>query len=195
MDDTVALRFAEQVGNDEAYHALAARAGQYGIQLGGDLLPAAPGQGPDFFLATQAVRDYPGAWMMSEVPRELWPELPLSATSAAVPPRAHPGNQYSPLSGTRLTNQALALCIERGLLPASLARERLAAMWNNPELAPGGWAITDEVIGADGTLRRWLYRYDSDPHDRCWRGMIPQQQPGACFPPRPFGKSESYAHH
>ena len=55
-----------------------------------------------------------------------------------------------------LRPEAVAQLAQRGLLPDALVRDSL------PWATPGGWAATGEVRGADGRIRRWVYRYSGD---------------------------------
>ena len=55
-----------------------------------------------------------------------------------------------------LRPEAVAQLARRGLLPDALVRDSL------PWATPGGWAATGEVRGADGQIRRWVYRYSGD---------------------------------
>lgn len=138
--DAVSLRFAEQMGTDAEFNRLRDEAAASSMLLGGDLLPAAPGKGPDFLLAGTAAREYPGAWIMMEAPRAAWPELPSG--------------------GQALTAEQADKLAKAGILPGSLNRDALPGDWGLPR---GGWAATGEILGIDGALRRWLYRYDADP--------------------------------
>lgn len=143
--DTVGFDFAPAVGNDELYAALEPRAAEAGLLLGGDIPPAATGLGPDFFLAVRGVRDYPGLYLMVEVPVEAWSLLPLSRQDA--------GNAGRPLSP-----RATADLARRAVIPPAFAQD----------LAPlpgqvGGWAATSEIVGVDGVARRWVYRYAGTP--------------------------------
>lgn len=137
-DDTIQHGFSEAAGTDDEYTRLRRLADNSRLLLGTDIIPAATGMGPDFFLAARNVRDYPGAYCLVEIPRDLWPYMPASESEW----------QARPL--TRAQHDLLA---EKGLLPAALSRDVLS--WARP----GGWAITGEVRGADGTLRRWVYRH------------------------------------
>ena len=141
-DDATSLYFAPYVGTDEQFTAFSQAAARRNWQLGADLAPAATGLGPDFFLAARQVRDYPGAFMMVEVPENLWPALPATAT---------------PWEVSALTSEQHTLMVGKGLLPPLLARDSING------LTPGGWAVTGEVRGADGVNRRWLYRYHRAP--------------------------------
>ena len=51
---------------------------------------------------------------------------------------------------------AVAALRERGIIPEPLRRDSLD--W----ATPGGWAVTGEVRGADGQVRRWIYRYSGN---------------------------------
>lgn len=137
-DDTIQHGFSEAAGSDDEYLRLRRLTDNNRMLLGTDIIPVATGMGPDFFLAARNVREYPGAYCLVEIPRDLWPYMPASASEW----------QARPL--TRAQHDLLA---EKGLLPASLSRDLLS--WARP----GGWAVTGEVRGADGTLRRWAYRH------------------------------------
>ncbi|MBG3877491.1 hypothetical protein FVW20_10785, partial [Desulfovibrio oxamicus] len=137
-DDTIQHGFSEAAGSDDEYLRLRRLTDNSRMLLGTDIIPAATGMGPDFFLAARNVREYPGAYCLVEIPRGLWPDLPASASEW----------QARPL--TRVQHDLLS---EKGLLPASLSRDLLS--WARP----GGWAVTGEVRGGDGTLRRWAYRH------------------------------------
>lgn len=137
-DDTIQHGFSEAAGSDDEFLRLRRLTDNSRMLLGTDIIPAATGMGPDFFLAARNVREYPGAYCLVEIPRDLWPYMPASASEW----------QARPL--TRAQHDLLA---EKGLLPPSLSRDLLS--WARP----GGWAVTGEVRGADGTLRRWAYRH------------------------------------
>ncbi|HEU6438084.1 MAG TPA: hypothetical protein VE028_11590 [Nitratidesulfovibrio sp.] len=137
-DDTIQHGFSEAAGTDDEYARLRRLADNSRLLLGADIIPAATGMGPDFFLAARNVRDYPGAYCLVEIPRDLWPYLPAS------------GSEWQAHALTREQHDLLA---DKGLLPAALSRDLLS--WARP----GGWAVTGEVRGADGTMRRWAYRH------------------------------------
>lgn len=137
-DDTIQHSFSEAAGTDDEFTRLRRLADSSRLLLGTDIIPAATGMGPDFFLAARSMHDYPGAYCMVDIPRDLWPYLPASESEW----------QARPL--TRAQHDLLA---EKGLLPAALSRDLLT--WTRP----GGWAVTGEVRGADGVMRRWAYRH------------------------------------
>lgn len=141
----ISLQPAQYMGTDEEFAAFAAQAEQAQWQLGADILPPATGLGPDFMLAAQDVRDYPGLYMMVEAPRALWPHLPPPASS--------------PWQGRPLDARAIVLLAGEGLVPPALARAAL------PLPCPGGWAVTGPVRGHNGESRRLVYRYDQSPAD------------------------------
>lgn len=139
--DSVSFNFAPAVGDDDAYAALEQQALSAGLLLGGEILPAAVGLGPDFFLAARGVRDYPGLFLMVDVPAGLWPLLPAHLPSAAY-------------TGQSLRGEVTAELARRALIPPAFAQDR-----NPLPGQSGGWAVTAEITGMDGTTRRWLYRY------------------------------------
>ncbi|MDR2893273.1 MAG: hypothetical protein LBV80_09370 [Deltaproteobacteria bacterium] len=139
-EDVIQYDFPLHLGKDEDYRNVVRSAGLHQALLGGDIIPAAPGIGPDFFLAARAFREYPGLFCMAEAPREIWNLLP--------PVEEGRDWQVWPLS----PEQAAAM-EAKGFLPAEFAQEALDYM---PQ---SGWAATGPVRGADGNLRRWVFRY------------------------------------
>ena len=129
-------------GTAEEFDRLAQGAEAAGVQLGGELPPAATGLGPDFILQARQAPRFGGIYAMISVPREAWGDLP----------EAKGEWDCRPLDATAVANLA-----GRGLLPRELMRDRL------PWAAPSGWAATGEVRGVDGQLRRWVYRHGPDP--------------------------------
>ncbi|MBD5647762.1 MAG: hypothetical protein HDQ89_09185 [Desulfovibrio sp.] len=129
-------------GTAEDFDRLDQKAEAAGVQLGGELPPAATGLGPDFILQARQVPRFGGIYAMISVPREAWGDLP----------EARGEWDCRALDAT-----AVARLAERGLLPSALLRDRLE--W----AAPSGWAATGEVRGVDGQLRRWVYRHGPDP--------------------------------
>ena len=141
-EDTVQFSFAPTVGRDAQYRRFMGGVIDNQGLAGSDLLPAATGIGPDFFLAARNYQEYPGIYCMVEVPQDLWKLLPDVQSEW----------QGSPLS----PEQVAALNAER-ILPKAMLGERA-------DLAgQGGWATTGEVRGLDGNMRRWAYRYYLDP--------------------------------
>lgn len=141
-EDITSPVWAAHMGTDKDFHHLARLAEQQGLQLGGDLVPAATGLGPDFFLAARNVREYPGCYVMVEIPADLWSLLP-------------PARQE--WIGTPLTAAQTTALAAQDIVPPALARDALG--WTTP----GGWAVTGEVPGSDGVRRRWAYRYHGTP--------------------------------
>ena len=129
-------------GTAEDFDRLAQRAEAAGVQLGGELPPAATGLGPDFILQARQALRFGGVYAMISVPREAWGDLPEAKGE---------------WDCRALDATAVARLAERGLLPRGLLRDRLS--W----AAPSGWAATGEVRGVDGQLRRWVYRHGPDP--------------------------------
>lgn len=139
--DIIQYTFAGNVGTEDDYAQMLRHASEQKILLGGDILPLASGIGPDFFLSAHNVRDYPGLYCMLEAPRALWPHLPPS------PPA---GDDWRVLP---LNEEQTAALAEAGFIPKKMRQESL------PYVPKSGWAATGEVKGADGTTRRWVYRY------------------------------------
>ncbi|MDR1945797.1 MAG: hypothetical protein LBQ51_01325 [Desulfovibrio sp.] len=141
-DDVVQYDFSRTAGNENQYKRLMQGAISNNIIIGSDLVPAATGLGPDFFLALRGVREYPGIYCMVEIPDEDWKLLP----------EVNPETEGAVLGPARV--EALD---RRGLLPKSM-REELS-----PLSRSGGWAVTGAERGVDGISRRWVYRYYRNP--------------------------------
>ena len=75
-NDVIQYSFAKSIGTEQEYSRIIERSKQHKILLGGDLVPAATGIGPDFLLAIRNLRYYPGIFCLIEVPKSLWPVLP-----------------------------------------------------------------------------------------------------------------------
>ncbi len=141
-EDVIQYKPALAIGSEDDYRAVLASSVSASGMLGGDLVPAATGIGPDFFLAARALRDYPGIYCMMEIPRELWASLPTAADEWAV---------------TALNSEQESALAAKNVIPKNMAQERI------PFLPTNGWAVTGEVRGVDGTMRRWVYRYSGTP--------------------------------
>ncbi|MDR0339429.1 MAG: hypothetical protein LBH65_04030 [Desulfovibrio sp.] len=141
-DDVVQYDFSRVAGDDDQYKRLMSRVIDNNGLLGSDLVPAATGLGPDFFLAARNVREYPGIYCMVEIPEELWPNLPEVA---------------SEWSGEALKQTQIDALNAKGLLPQAMRDESL------PLARSGGWAATGVVRGLDGNNYRWVYRYYKNP--------------------------------
>ncbi len=145
-EDSVQFGFSEAVGGEKEYNRLLQASLDAHRLLGMDILPAATGQGPDFFLAARNVRSYPGLYCMVEVPQAAWRLLP------DVP------NQWS---GAALEQNRVLELAELGLLPPAMASDSPAFLLHGEKA--GGWAATGAIIGIDGLPRRWAYRFHGDP--------------------------------
>ncbi len=141
--DVVQYDFSQAAGDEGKYRRLISGATERSSLIGSDLVPAATGLGPDFFLAARNLREYPGAYCMVEVPKELWNLLPPSEDEWQV---------------AALSPQAVADLNAKGLLPKAMLDEM------TPSGVPSGWAATGEVRGVDATSRRWVYRWHRNPH-------------------------------
>lgn len=137
-ENVSALRFDAKLGTDKEFESLVTLLEARNIHLGGQLIPAATGLGPDFMLQARKIARYTGMYAMFNVPQELWQDLPKSDDEW----------DCHPLNGAQ--QQFLAA---HGIVPQHLMRDTLT--W----ASPGGWAITGPVRGVDGNLRRWVYRY------------------------------------
>jgi trehalose synthase len=133
-DDIIQYGFADACGTQEHFLHLLRMANAHGAVLGTMLTPAATGMGPDFFLAARGKPGYAGIYCMIDLPRDSWKLLPAV---------------QSEWQGTFPDEAAVTALRGKGLLPPPLA----AARTGNPLR----WAVTGEVRGIDGELRRWAY--------------------------------------
>lgn len=140
-ENVASLRFDPALGSDADFEKLAQRLEPLQIQMGGELPPAATGLGPDFILQARRAARFDGIYAMIAVPQKDWDLLPRLPDEWECLP---------------LRPEAVAQLAQRGLLPDTLVRDSL------PWATPGGWAATGEVRGADGRIRRWVYRYSGD---------------------------------
>lgn len=141
-ENVAALHFDPALGADADFEKLARHLEGLQIQTGGELPPAHTGLGPDFMLQARRATRFDGIYAMIAVPQKDWELLPRLPDEWECLP---------------LRPEAAAQLAGRGLLPEALARDSL------PWATPGGWAATGEVRGADGRIRRWVYRYSGDP--------------------------------
>lgn len=144
IDDTIQYSFAKGVGTEQEYARIIERAKAANILLGGELVPAATGIGPDFFLAVRNLRDYPGLYCLIEVPKNLWGHLPAVKKD---------GTELEVYQLARAQAERLS---REGLFPGKFRQDALYPALDT------GWAATGEIRGNDGNLRRWVYRYAYD---------------------------------
>ena len=141
-DDVVQYEFSRPAGDDGQYRRLMSSVIDNTGLLGSDLVPAATGLGPDFFLAARNVREYPGIYCMVEIPESLWSHLP---------------DVTEEWSGAALGQSQVAALNAQGLLPKAMRDEV------SPMARMGGWAATGAIRGVDGNRYRWVYRYYHSP--------------------------------
>lgn len=140
-DNVTALRLDPTLGAGDDFNRLAEKLDQARMQVGGELPPAATGLGPDFILQARRASRFDGLYAMMSVPQKDWNILPATAGEWDCLP---------------LRETALAELRKRGIIPDTLRRDSVD--W----ATPGGWAVTGEIRGADGQVRRWVYRYSGN---------------------------------
>ncbi|MDR2850790.1 MAG: hypothetical protein LBV65_01920 [Desulfovibrio sp.] len=140
-ENATSLKFDSVLGDSANFDNLAEHMDNARIQMGGNLPAAATGLGPDFMLQARYAPRFNGIYAMISVPQNAWDMLPQTTDEWECLP---------------LLPEVTAQLAQRGLLPESLGRDAL------PWATPGGWAVTGEVRGTDGQMRRWIYRYNQD---------------------------------
>ena len=141
-DDTIQYTFSQAAGSDDDYFRMLQSANTNRKLLGLEITPATTGMGPDFFLAARYHRQFAGVYCMVELPKKFWSALPSVS------------DQWQ---GAQLDDQHIALLASQNLLPPAMAQDFL------PTGKEGGWAVTSEIYGVDGLIRRWAYRYYGSP--------------------------------
>ena len=141
-EDIVLYEFSGVAGKDNHYQRLISSIIDHSALLGSDMIPAATGLGPDFFLAARNVREYPGIYCMVDIPEALWTNLP---------------EVTSDWEGVALSQGQIDALNAKGLLPKAMRDEV------SPLARSGGWAATGKIRGVDGNNRRWVYRYYQNP--------------------------------
>lgn len=139
--DSASFAFSRDFGDEKSFETLVNRCETAGIELGADLLGASTGRGPDFLLQARGAPESSGIYAMLPLERENWDLVP------AVPDE---------WDATELSDMNLAHLAGKGIIPDALACDSFT--WNTRS----GWAATGEIMGIDGKLRRWLYRFHGD---------------------------------
>lgn len=137
----VSLSLSNEIGTAKELTQL----GSAQIYTAGNILPVSLGIGSDFLLALHGVREYPGLFMMTEVPKELWHILP----------QTEKGSSFRPIP---LSDAELLPLKEAGIIPHGFYRDFF------PDFPKSSFALSNEIIGYDGAARRWLYRYVNNPY-------------------------------
>lgn len=135
------LSLAKNIGTEKDLLQL----GLQQIYTAGNVLPASLGIGSDFLLALHGVREYPGLFMMVEVPKQLWHILP-------------PADKQNSFTPAELSPAQLQQLKEAGLIPHSFYRDYFK------DFPLSSFAVSNEITGYDGVTRRWLYRYVNNPY-------------------------------
>lgn len=141
-EDIIQYTFSDAAGSEDEYFRLLDTANANRKLLGLELAPATTGLGPDFFLAARYHRQFAGIYCMVELPKKVWSALPAVS------------DQWR---GEPLDDAQTALLAAQSLLPPAMAQDFLPTGKN------GGWAVTGEIHGVDGLMRRWAYRYYGSP--------------------------------
>jgi trehalose synthase len=142
--DRISLNIDPQFGTEAEYTQMVKTSANHGGIIGSDLVPLHTGFGADFRLAERAYKDYPGMFVMSQIPQSLWNLLP--------PVRDPWGQALLPVpAAVQLRNM--------GYIPGTIHdadADPAAATWS-------GWSATPEVVGVDGVPRRWVYLHVFKP--------------------------------
>lgn len=142
--DRISLDIDPQLGTADEFRQMVSVAGERGAIVAEDLVPLHTGLGPDFRLAERGYLDYPGMYTMVEVDPQDWPLLP----------------QVDDPWGTALVTRDAAMQLTaKGYIPGVIDSADAASGANEWS----GWSATPEVVGVDGTTRRWVYLHVFKP--------------------------------
>jgi trehalose synthase len=152
--DRISLVPEPQLGSVQDVKNLAKTANSHGALVAGDIIPLHSGLGYDFRLAEMNYPGYPGIYDMIEIPEEHWGLLP---------------GVEDEWGFAIIENDRAQPLIDLGLMPGRfdvlLGREE-STNWS-------GWAATGEVMGVDGTTRRWIYAHLFKPEQPALNWMDP----------------------
>jgi trehalose synthase len=141
--DRVSLDLDSAIGGEADYAKLVAVAADHGGSIAGDLVPLHTGLGPDFHLALRRYKDYAGMYTLVEIPRADWGLLPAAG----------------PWDVALVPEPAAEQLAKRRYIPGLIHSNDAA-----PEAKSwSGWSATGEVVGVDGTARRWVYLHSFKP--------------------------------
>jgi trehalose synthase len=136
--DRISTQIDSAFGTEDEFRSMCEVATDHGGTILDDIVPGHTGKGPDFRLAEMNVGDYPGIYHMVQIPPEDWgllPEVPAGRDSVNLDIAAEDGLERA------------------GYIIGKLQR----VIFHAPGIKETNWSATAEVVGADGTARRWVY--------------------------------------
>jgi trehalose synthase len=136
--DRISSEIDPAFGTEAEYTAMVRHAKENRAVIIGDIIPGHSGKGADFRLAERRYGDYPGLYHMVEIPPKDWTLLPP----------VEPGKD-----SINLKPEAVDALKARGYIVGQLPR----TIFYEPGVKETDWSATDEVAGADGKTRRWVY--------------------------------------
>jgi trehalose synthase len=136
--DRISSEIDPAFGTEAQFQSMVRSAAANRAVIIGDIIPGHSGKGADFRLAERRYDDYPGLYHMVEIGPEDWTLLP-----------AVPAGRDS----VNLKPDAVDALKKRGYIVGQLPR----TIFYEPGVKETDWSATDEVVGADGQRRRWVY--------------------------------------
>jgi len=136
--DRVSLQVEPLYGTDDDYRSLVRTAAQYSGYIAGDIVPGHTGTGADWQLAMMNYKDYPYLFHMIEILPKDWSILPTV-------PEGHDAVNVSPDLERTLANMNYI----DGIIDV--------VIFKTTGVKETNWAVTREVSGVDGVMRRWVY--------------------------------------
>jgi trehalose synthase len=142
--DRISLEIDPGLGTEADYRRMVAVAHKAGGLIAGDLVPLHTGMGADYLLALRAYGEYPGMYVMVEIPQKDWGLLPPVKDE-----------WQTALISNDVADQLTRL----GYIPG-----RINPADADPAVrSSSGWSATGEVLGVDGQERRWVYLHVFKP--------------------------------
>jgi trehalose synthase len=136
--DRISSEIDPAFGTEAEYTAMVRHARENRGVIIGDIIPGHSGKGADFRLAERRHGDYPGLYHMVEIQPKDWSLLPP----------VEPGKD-----SINLKPEVVDALKARGYIVGQLPR----TIFYEPGVKETDWSATDEVAGADGKTRRWVY--------------------------------------
>jgi trehalose synthase len=136
--DRISTSIDSAFGTEDEFRRMCEVADTHDGTIIDDIVPGHTGKGADFRLAEMKVGDYPGIYHMVEVDESDWhllPEVPPGWDSINIDPDAEDQLEKA------------------GYIIGRLQR----VIFHVPGVKETNWSATAEVVGPDGTARRWVY--------------------------------------
>eukprot|EP01130_Rhizamoeba_saxonica_P012974 TRINITY_DN550_c1_g3_i11.p1 TRINITY_DN550_c1_g3~~TRINITY_DN550_c1_g3_i11.p1 ORF type:complete len:597 (-),score=129.99 TRINITY_DN550_c1_g3_i11:432-2222(-) len=135
--DRISYSVAPEFGTDEQYKTMVQKAKKFDCLIAADIVPGHTGTGPDWVLSLMNHPDYKYLYHMVEIIEEDWDLLPFTDGKDTI----------------NLKPDVVEKLKEKGYIVGEVETSIFFA--DNEK--DSNWSVTDEVLGVDGIVRRWVY--------------------------------------